>query len=478
MRRRLAVVYVSLLVVTCLGLAVPLCGAIAAGNTADMVMDRSNDTARFASLAGPALESGETEALRSELDAYDSLYRIRAAVVDHNGDIVVASRPDFDVTAPEKAELIRAGLAGNRAGTDGVHWPWDGHPLIVVEPITRSGEVIGAVVTVSPTGALRRTITGQWGIIGGGVLLVLTTGIAAAGPLTRWILRPVRDLDQATRAISEGDLTTRVRTESGPPELRDLGESFNRMAETITTLLERQRAFVSYAGHQVRNPLAALRLRVDGLAAHLRDSGAGDHRLALDEVDRLTRICDTLLSLAGTGSAPQQPVPVDVRAVAELRVAAWAPVADRAGATLACCGATSVEAYCPDGTLDQVLDVLIDNALKFGSAGVRIAVHVCPPADGEVVVHVVDDGPGLTEEQLADAARPFWRSSGSGGTDGRGLGLSIVSMLLGAHGGDLQLSRADPHGIDARVRLPTSDGTDAPQAPERHSSANASFWER
>jgi hypothetical protein len=147
MRRRLVVVYVSLLVVACLGLALPLCGAIAAGNTADMVMDRSNDTVRFASMAGPALESGETEALRSELDAYDSLYRIRAAVVDHNGDIVVSSRSGFETNTPETAGLIRAGLAGNRGGVDGVLWPWDGRPLVVVEPIARSGEVVGAVVT-------------------------------------------------------------------------------------------------------------------------------------------------------------------------------------------------------------------------------------------------------------------------------------------------------------------------------------------
>ncbi|WP_046468984.1 HAMP domain-containing protein, partial [Allosalinactinospora lopnorensis] len=322
MRRRLVVVYLSLLVVACLGLALPLCGAIAAGNTADMVMDRSNDTVRFASMAGPALESGETEALRSELDAYDSLYRIRAAVVDHNGDIVVSSRSGFEATAPETAGLIRAGLAGNRGGVDGVLWPWDGRPLVVVEPIARSGEVVGAVITVSPTVALRRATVWQWGIISGGVLVVLVAGIAAAGPLTGWVLRPVRDLDQATRSISEGELTTRVRAESGPPELRDLGESFNRMAETITMLLERQRAFVSYAGHQVRNPLAALRLRVDGLAAHLRGSGTGDHALALDEVDRLTRICDSLLSLARTEAAPQPAGAVDARAVAELRVAA------------------------------------------------------------------------------------------------------------------------------------------------------------
>lgn len=463
MRRRLLIVYVSLLVVTCLGLAVPLAGTLAASNSADMVLDRSNDAVRFASLAGPALASGDTEALRAELEIYHELYEIEAAVLDDDSEILVASQPSPAVDDADMSREIQAGLAGNRVGPGEAVYPvpWHDAPLTVVEPVVLSGEVIGAVVTVSPVGALQRSTLGQWLGIASVVLVVLAAGTAAAQPLTRWVLRPVHELDQASRSIGGGELTTRVPVAAGPPELRRLSESFNAMADTVTTLLERQRTFVAYAGHQVRNPLAALRLRVDSLGAHLRSGTEAQHVLALDEVDRLTRICDNLLSLARQGGTAPQAMAVDARAVADARVAAWAPVADRAGARLSGCGWPAAEVWCAEGTLDQALDVLIDNALKFGGSGVSIAVHVQRPRDGYIDVHVVDDGPGLAEEQLLRAGTPFWHSGE--GVDGAGLGLSIVASLVEMCGGQLNLEHAQPHGIDARLRLPTTSAGAEPQ---------------
>src|SRR5690606_31813966 len=127
--------------------------------------DRSSDTVRFASLAGPALESGETETLAAELDAYHALYEISAWVFDRHGEVVIASAPDDQTSVAE--EELRAALAGNRSGGADTLWPWDPQALVVVEPVVRSGEVIGAVATESPTGALRWTTAWQWGMIVG-----------------------------------------------------------------------------------------------------------------------------------------------------------------------------------------------------------------------------------------------------------------------------------------------------------------------
>lgn len=468
MRRRLVTVYVTLLVVACLSLAVPLCVSIAARGTSDMMLDRINDTARFAGLAEPSVLTGNEGTLSGELASYEEVYGIVALVVDRDGEVVASSRPgltlaDLDPDGwPEGGEEVpgpvRTALAGNRVGADNVVWPWQDGPLIVAEPIGRSGEVVGAAVTFSPTKSLRRATTVQWGVawlVATGLMFV---GIMAAGPLTRWILRPIDDLDEATRAVSGGSLDTRVRTAAGPEELRRLGESFNQMADTITSMLESQRTFVAYAGHQVRNPLAALRLRVDGLSRHLGPDGAQDHGLALDEVDRLTRICDGLLTLARAEDAEHSMVWEDPREVAEDRVAGWRPIADRAGADLTCEGTSAVSVPCVEGTLDQALDVLIDNALKFGGEGVRITVRVDAPVwdeegCGHLDVHVVDDGPGLPAEQLERATEPFWRDGGGFG-GGSGLGLSIVVTLLELQGAELTLRTAHPNGIDARIRLP------------------------
>ncbi|WP_431872887.1 sensor histidine kinase [Nocardiopsis eucommiae] len=480
MHRRVVTVYVSLLVVACLALAFPLCGNIAARGTSDMVLDRINDTARFAGLAEPGVLSGSEGALSglvSELTVYEQVYGITAVVVDRDGRVVAASRPgltleDLDPQGRSDSEEpltgpVRGALAGNRRAADSVVWPWQDGPLVVAEPIGSSGEVVGAAVTASPTGALRRATLGQWVVAWLVVTALMVAGIAVAGPLTRWILRPIDDLAQATRAVSGGSLDTRVRTAAGPEELRRLGESFNQMADTITSMLESQRTFVAYAGHQVRNPLAALRLRVGGLARHLGDEGLREHGLALDEVDRLTRICDSLLTLAQAEDAEHSMVWEDAREVAELRVAAWGPIADRAGAVLTCSGEESALVRCVEGTLDQALDALIDNALKFGGAGVWITVHVGAPVGegdgGHLDVHVVDDGPGLPDDQLDQATRAFWRDGGGGG--GSGLGLSIVVTLLELQGASLSLSSREPHGIDARLRFRlaahTEDGADA-----------------
>jgi signal transduction histidine kinase len=464
MRRRVVTVYVALLVAACLGLAVPLCGSIAARGTSEMLLDRINDTARFAGLAEPSVLTGTEDTLAGELTAYDRLYGITAVVVDQHGTVVASSREGVTLAdlAPrgdgEMPEAVRTALAGNRMGADSVVYPWQEGPLVVAEPIGRSGETVGAAVTASPTGALRRATLGQWAMAWTAAAGLLVVGIAAARPLTRWILRPIDDLEEATRAVSGGSLDARVPTAAGPVELRRLGESFNRMADTIAAMLESQRTFVAYAGHQVRNPLAALRLRVDSLGRHLPPEGAQEHRLALDEVDRLTRVCDSLLTLARTEDAEHATVVEEVALVAAERVESWRPIAERAGAVLECEAPEGVRVRCVEGTLDQALDALIDNALKFGGAGVRIVVRVHAAVRGEdgteyVDVHVVDDGPGLPEDQLGSATRPFWRD-GHDGVGGSGLGLSIVVTLLELQGATLELRPARPHGIDARIRLP------------------------
>ncbi|WP_017582525.1 sensor histidine kinase [Nocardiopsis valliformis] len=474
MHRRVVTVYVTLLVAACLALALPLCQSIAARGTSDMLLDRINDTARFAGLAEPGVLTGTEDTLSGltgELTVYEQVYGITAVVVDRDGEVVASSRPgltlaDLDPSGwPGSAEEVpgpvRTALAGNRMGADSVVWPWQEGPLIVAEPIGSSGEVVGAAVTASPTDALRRATLVQWFVALLVVAALMVAGIAVAGPLTRWILRPVHDLDEATRAVSGGSLDARVRTAAGPAELRRLGESFNQMADTITSMLESQRTFVAYAGHQVRNPLAALRLRVGSLSRYLGSEGAQEHRLALDEVDRLSRICDSLLTLAQAEDAEHSTVWEDAREVAEQRVDAWRPIAERARAVLECSGAQTAPVRCVEGTLDQALDALIDNALKFGGEGVRITVHVGEPVGegsegGHLDVHVVDDGPGLPEEQLAQATRPFWRDGG--GSGGTGLGLSIVVTLLELQGAKLSLSPREPSGIDARLRLRLQQG--------------------
>lgn len=103
--------------------------------------------------------------------------------------------------------------------------------------------------------------------------------------------------------------------------------------------------------------------------------------------------------------------------------------------------------------LDQALDALLSNAVKFVGRGNQVVVLV-DTARHWVDIHVVDNGPGLPEADLAQATEPFWRASGHQHLDGSGLGVTVADALVTASGGRLDLMPAQPHGLHARIRLP------------------------
>lgn len=157
--------------------------------------------------------------------------------------------------------------------------------------------------------------------------------VGAALRLTGWVLRPVRVLDATTHDIATGRLKSRVAPSGGPPELRRLARSFNEMADHVEDVLEQQRAFVADASHQLRNPLAALLLRIELLALELPE---GNEEIASVQTEgkRLARVLDDLLDLALAEHSQADLKVTDVGALAAERVAAWSPTADVKGVRL------------------------------------------------------------------------------------------------------------------------------------------------
>src|SRR5207253_1443836 len=168
-----------------------------------------------------------------------------------------------------------------------------------------------------------------------GGLVALVVGAVGVGIFTRWTLRPVAVLDNAAHVLGAGDYEVRVPVDDGPPELRRLATTFNEMAGTVADVLERQRSFVSHASHQLRNPLTALRLRVEDLGVDLTSADAREgHRLALEEVERLGDVLDSLLALARAERGKFRLDEVDAGETAWARVVAWQPVATKKDITL------------------------------------------------------------------------------------------------------------------------------------------------
>ena len=482
MRRRLLVLVLGLVAGLLAALEVPLAVTYAQATSLDLFVTQLTDTTRFSTLAEPALRDDPRGTLDFEVHRYDQLYDIGVLVVDREGEVVLRSRPGLDPDSPALAEAVQTALAGRPAERPHVAWPWDERPYVVAEPVGRDNQISGAVVTVGPTQQVRGEVLRRLLLLVGGGLVVLALAALLLGiPIVRWVLRPVARLAGAAAEISRGRLDARVREDAGAPELRRLTAAFNTMADSVEGALDRQRFFVSQASHQLRNPLTALRLRVEMLGGHVAPEAAEEHQHAVAELDHLGELLDALLRLAGTDARRAERQEVDAATVARGRVAAWRPAYQRAGTplTLTAPADGPVLRLIPD-VLDQVLDALLDNALKF-APGTPVLVEVTGrdsgttsggavegparggavegTASGGAVITVTDGGEGLSDEDLAHVGERFWRSRSHQNVAGTGLGMAIAVALIEACGGRLELARAEPHGLRAEIVLPGSAAT-------------------
>ncbi|MEU2295811.1 sensor histidine kinase [Streptomyces antibioticus] len=469
MRTRLLPLLIVLMAAVLLALGVPLAVSVAGAQQQKVVVDRIDDTARFAALAQfvtvpsaadasvPSSTDERLETLERELDSYYDVYGIRTGVFYPTRTPLAASPGDW--TLPQEGEVrdaFQEALLSRRSHDPQQVWPWQRHRLVVASPVIRDGDVVAVVVTDSPTGPMRSRIQQGWVLIAAGEAAAMLLAIGAALRLTGWVLKPVRVLDVVTHAIASGRLKSRVAVSGGPPELRRLARSFNEMADNVEDVLEQQRAFVADASHQLRNPLAALLLRIELLAYELPE---GNEEIASvqSEGRRLAQVLDDLLDLALAEHTEADLRVTDIGALTAERVAAWAPTAEAKGVRLVGdCPATT--AWADPVTLSSALDAVIDNAVKFTPEGESVEVTVA--ADGETsTVVVTDHGPGLTDEELTRVGDRFWRSNRHQNIKGSGLGLSISRTLLAAGGGSLSYDRHEPTGLRVTVSVPRSGPT-------------------
>jgi signal transduction histidine kinase len=275
-------------------------------------------------------------------------------------------------------------------------------------------------------------------------------------------VRPIRHMRAAAARVAGGDLETRVALE-GSTEERSLARSFNDMTDRIRDMLGRQQAFVADASHQLRTPLAALRLRLENLSVDLAPAGAANLRAALVETDRLARMVESLLAMARYEQSALPRERVSLSSVVGERIAFWTPLAAGRSVRLTLAEAPDASVVAVSGAVDQILDNLLSNALDAAPPGSTVAISWRPGAGCAPMVelHVVDEGPGLTAEQCVQAMDPFWRAPGSP-SGGTGLGLPLVRKLAEASGGRATLQPAGRRGLDAVITLVAAR---APLAP-------------
>jgi signal transduction histidine kinase len=458
LRSRLLPLLIILMAGVLLALGFPLAASIAAAQQQRVVVDRIDDTTRFAALAqyvsaGAAAEDERLSTLRAELLRYQQLYGIRAGVFDRNRHATAAAPVSWKLpTQGEAYTAYSEALYGHRSHDPEQVWPWQRRTLAVASPVVRDGDVVGVILTDSPTGALRSRILRGWLVMGAGELAAMAVAVGAAFRLAGWVLRPVRVLDRVTHDIATGRMKSRVAAAGGPPELRRLAGSFNEMADNVEQVLEQQRAFVADASHQLRNPLSALLLRIELLGLELPD-GNEEIGSVKEEGKRLASVLDDLLGLALAEHTAADLALTDIAAIALERVEAWRPVAERKGVDLSYEGVAAATGWADAVGLSSALDAVVDNALKFTPEGERVQVSTVGSGKS-VEVTVADHGPGLTDDELARIGDRFWRSTRHQNIDGSGLGLSIARVLLAQAGGSISYHANQPHGLRVALAVP------------------------
>jgi signal transduction histidine kinase len=466
--RRLLLAYVTLIAVVLLILEVPLGITYRDRQVEDLRARVQGDAVALASFAEDGLESGSgaSERLQSLASEYTEDTGGRVVVVDADGQAVFDSDPLTDGVLADFSSRpeIASALAGRVSSGTRRSETLDAGLLYVAVPVASSGVVHGAVRVTFPTSAVDARVRRNWFTLAVIGAATLAAAAAAGFALSRWVVRPLEELEVATTSLGHGALDTRIAPDAGPPEVRRLAAAVNEMAARLEALVGAQEAFVADASHQLRTPLTSLRLRLELLEGSLADIPAAEAErpgvaAALREVARLSRLVDGLLALARaerTGASATADT-VDLHAVLLERAEAWGPVADEEGVSLEVEGPSVVARATPD-RLAQVVDNLVANALEASPDGSTITLFA-GHGRGGAELHVADRGPGLPEEQRERAFDRFW--SGPASTrrlGGSGLGLAIVRKLVEADGGTVELRARADGGIDATVVLPIAPG--------------------
>jgi signal transduction histidine kinase len=439
---RRIVLAVLALVVAVLGVvAIPL-GLVTAGqDTHDFRDEAAASAATLGNTAEEWLDDGNHGAaldrtVRQLADAGDQV-----RVVNTAGHTVASTAVPPSVP---RAQLSRAMGTGKVAA-----YPVDDY-YVVIAPVEsdRGSGSVGAVVLARPTAGLNGRIAALWGIIA----VISSAGLIAAAlvaiGLAKWVSRPLSELERAAQALGDGELGTRSPDGAGPREVRRLAANFNLMAARLEALVRGHQATMADVSHQLRTPLAALRLRLDLLAQDSDAAAAAELAGAQDEIARLSRLVNGLLAVARAENAGTQHVAVPVTELIRTRVAAWRPAADEREVTLQT-DLDPVTTRMGEGQLEQILDNLIANALDALSPGGSIRITATAAAD-RARIAVADNGPGMSHQQQQVAFRRFATSNG-GGT---GLGLAIVDRLAVASGGTASLSDTPGGGLTVTIELP------------------------
>jgi signal transduction histidine kinase len=335
---------------------------------------------------------------------------------------------------------------------------FDAHMILVAIPVGHTGLVVVTGKTLDTVDSAVQRV--QVLLLVGGPLLVLAAA-AGAWVIAAAALRPVERMRREAEEISDRHSDTTLGVPATKDEVAALARTFNDLLSRLQGALHRQRGFVSAAGHELRTPLTNLQLELElaARAGRTREQLCDAVTAASEEARRLARLAEDLLLLAQSdeGHPPVLPSRQLLLPLLESAAARVREDGHRRGVAVDVSSPPGVEVLVDEVRLRQVLDNLLDNALRFAPSGTTVSV-TSHDEEGRVVVEIADAGPGFPNEYLPRAFERFSRPGSSrdrhGG--GTGLGLAIAWAIVDAHGGTIGATNDLGGGARVTIRFPAS----------------------
>jgi two-component system sensor histidine kinase BaeS len=356
----------------------------------------------------------------------------------------------FDITVTDLAgrPLTATGPAGQP------------HRWTASAPIVVNGRAVGELelrpirsdIFGAENAALRHQLNGLLEVC---AALALGLALLAAAMIAATLVRPLRRLTETAERMRRGDLSARAKIHGGS-ELEQLADAFNQLASTLAREDESRRAAAADIAHELRTPVAGIVSRIEAAQDGVMDDEVANLEAMHAEALRLAHLIDDVGQLA-EAERPDLLIShaeLDLAATCARRAAAYDGFFAAKGIAFEL-HAEKAHMHGDARRLEQVIDNLLSNALRYTDPGGRVELHVRRGVGG-CVIEVRDTGIGIASEDLPHVFDRFWRSdrSRSRATGGSGIGLAVVRELVRAHHGRVELRSELGHGTTARVVLP------------------------
>jgi signal transduction histidine kinase len=380
----------------------------------------------------------------------EDLLRLQRDTIAATRGIDLSGQPGDPVELPPSDDALSVyDRAGRRVAGDGPAAApalvravlRSGHPtddteagkLVIAVPLVVRERVTGAVRAVRADAGAARDTHGARLVIGASAAAVIAAATLAALLLGRRLAAPLERLAAAARRLGDGDFSVRA-SRANVPEVDAVGGALNTTAERLGDLVARERAFTTNASHQLRTPLAALRIELEAL--QLEDPGAEQPAIALTQVDRLQGTIDTLLAVARDTHGADDAA--DLARLLDDAEGRWRePLARNARPVRTRVTARPAIARASPQVVDEIVDVLVDNARVHGAGAVTLTVR---ELDGWLALDVADQGAGFHgDPEQAMSRRPA--------ANGHGIGLGLARTLAHAEGGRLVVTSPGPEPV-------------------------------